>query len=167
MSKNTGLNAIEMQYLRLSLGLSTEQVATITTTSNEDVFAWEAGEKDAPVAVQKKLLDIDDIIEMQVLNTTDGIEELFKKEPKRRLAFVVYPTQAVYTQYNPEFLSSLPLTELYSTAAWRIKKECKLVLEVDVSLVALDAEAYKAYRAENGLSESRESRAKWAATQLV
>ncbi|WP_418358250.1 MULTISPECIES: DUF4447 family protein [Shewanella] len=166
MSKNTGLNAIEMQYLRLSLGLSTEQVATITTTSNEDVLAWEAGEKDAPVAVQKKLLDIDDIIEMQVLNTTDGIEELFKKEPKRRLAFVVYPTQAVYTQYNPEFLSSLPLTELYSTAAWRIKKECKLVLEVDVSLVALDAEAYKAYRAENGLSESRESRAKWAATQL-
>ena len=166
MSKNTGLNAIEMQYLRLSLGLSTEQVATITTTSNEDVLAWEAGEKDAPVAVQKKLLDIDDIIEMQVLNTTDGIEELFKKEPKRRLAFVVYPTQAVYTQYNPEFLSSLPLTELYSTAAWRIKKECKLVLEVDVSLVALDAGAYKAYRAENGLSESRESRAKWAATQL-
>lgn len=166
MSKNTGLNAIEMQYLRLSLGLSTEQVATITTTSNEDVLAWEAGEKDAPVAVQKKLLDIDDIIEMQVLNTTDGIEELFKKEPKRRLAFVVYPTQAVYTQYNPEFLSSLPLTELYSTAAWRIKKECKLVLEVDVSLVALDAEAYKAYRTENGLSESRESRAKWAATQL-
>ncbi len=166
MPKNTGLNAIEMQYLRLSLGLSTEQVATITTTSNEDVLAWEAGEKDAPVAVQKKLLDIDDIIEMQVLNTTDGIEELFKKEPKRRLAFVVYPTQAVYTQYNPEFLSSLPLTELYSTAAWRIKKECKLVLEVDVNLVALDAEAYKAYRAENGLSESRESRAKWAATQL-
>ncbi|WP_445779027.1 DUF4447 family protein, partial [Shewanella sp.] len=24
--------------------------------SNEDVLAWEAGEKDAPVAVQKKLL---------------------------------------------------------------------------------------------------------------
>lgn len=166
MAKTTGLNAIEMQYLRLSLGLTTEQVATITTTSNEDVLAWEAGEKDAPVPVQKKLLDIDDIIEMQVLNTTDGIEELFKKEPKRRLAFVVYPTQALYTQYNPEFLSSLPLTELYNTSAWRIKKECKLVLEVDVSLVALDAEAYKAYRAENGMSENRESRAKWAATQL-
>ncbi|GGP55879.1 hypothetical protein GCM10009347_23170 [Shewanella algicola] len=166
MAKTNGLNAIEMQYLRLSLGLTTEQVATITTTSNEDVLAWEAGEKDAPVPVQKKLLDIDDIIEMQVLNTTDGIEELFKKEPKRRLAFVVYPTQALYTQYNPEFLSSLPLTELYNTSAWRIKKECKLVLEVDVSLVALDAEAYKAYRAENGMSENRESRAKWAATQL-
>ncbi|GGP53889.1 DUF4447 family protein [Shewanella saliphila] len=166
MAKTTGLNAIEMQYLRLSLGLTTEQVATITTTSNEDVLAWEAGEKDAPVPVQKKLLDIDDIIEMQVLNTTDGIEDLFKKEPKRRLAFVVYPTQALYTQYNPEFLSSLPLTELYNTSAWRIKKECKLVLEVDVTLVALDAEAYKAYRAENGLSENRESRAKWAATQL-
>ncbi|GGB54764.1 DUF4447 family protein [Shewanella inventionis] len=167
MSKNTGLNAIEMQYLRLSLGLTTEQVASITSTTHQDVLAWEAGETDTPVPVQKKLLDIDDIIEMQVLNTTDGIEELFKKEPKRRLAFVVYPTQAVYTQYNPEFLSTLPLTELYSTAAWRIKKECKLVLEVDVSLVALDAEAYKAYRADNGMSESRESRAKWAATQLV
>ena len=167
MSKNTGLNAIEMQYLRLSLGLTTEQVASITSTTHQDVLAWEAGETDAPVPVQKKLLDIDDIIEMQVLNTTDGIEDLFKKEPKRRLAFVVYPTQAVYTQYNPEFLSTLPLTELYSTAAWRIKKECKLVLEVDVSLVALDAEAYKAYRADNGMSESRESRAKWAATQLV
>ncbi|MDD8058945.1 DUF4447 family protein [Shewanella metallivivens] len=166
MAKNTGLNAIEMQYLRLSLGLTTEQVATMTTTSNEDVLAWETGEKDAPVPVQKKLLDIDDIIEMQVLNTCDGIEELFKKEPKRRLAFVVYPTQAVYTQYNPEFLSSLPLAELYNTSAWRIKKECKLVLEVDVTLVALDAEAYKAYRAENGMSENRESRAKWAATKL-
>ena len=167
MSKNTGLNAIEMQYLRLSLGLTTEQVANLSAASNEDVLAWEAGTQEAPVPVQKKLLDIDDIIEMQVLNTTDGIEELFKKETKRRLAFVVYPTQAVYTQYNPEFLSSLPLTELYNTAAWRIKKECKLVLEVDVSLVALDAEAYKAYRAETGVSESRESRAKWAATQLV
>lgn len=166
MSKSTGLNAIEIQYLRLSLGLTTEQVASVTKTTNEDVISWESGEQEAPIPAQKKLLEIDDIIEMQVLNTCDGIEELFKKEPKRRLAFVVYPTQAVYTQYNPEFLSSLPLTELYNTAAWRIKKECKLVLEVDVTLVALDAEAYKAYRAENGMSENRESRAKWAATQL-
>ncbi|MGX9460346.1 DUF4447 family protein [Shewanella sp. A14] len=166
MSKNTGLNAIEMQCLRVSLGLTTEQTAQLTNVNNDEVLAWEAGKNIAPVPAQKKLLDIDDIIEMQVLNTTDGIEELFKKEPKRRLAFVVYPTQAVYTQYNPEFLSSLPLTELYNTAAWRIKKECKLVLEVDVSLVALDAEAYKTYRADNGMSESRESRAKWAATQL-
>lgn len=167
MSKNTGLNAIEIKYLRLSFGLTTEQIASVTGVTEADVLAWESGEKEAPVPAQKKLLDIDDIIEMQVLNTTDGIEELFKKEPKRRLAFVVYPTQALYTQYNPEFLSSLPLTELYNTAAWRIKKECKLVLEVDVSLVPLDAEAYKAYRATNGMSESRESRAKWAATQLV
>jgi transcriptional regulator with XRE-family HTH domain len=166
MSKNTGLNAIEIHYLRLSLGLTIEQVAEITKASTDDVLAWESGETQAPELAQKKLLDIDDIIEMQVLNTTDGIEALFKKEPKRRLAFVVYPTQALYTQYNPEFLSSLPLTELYNTAAWRIKKECKLVLEVDVSLVALDADAYKRYRADNGMSESRESRAKWAATQL-
>ncbi|MCL1141335.1 DUF4447 family protein [Shewanella gaetbuli] len=166
MSKSTGLNAIEMQCLRQSFGLTVAQVASITNTTEEAVNAWESGETEAPVPVQKKLLEIDDIIEMQVLNTTDGIEELFKKEPKRRLAFVVYPTQAVYNMYNPEFLSSLPLTELYNTAAWRIKKECKLVLEVDVSLVPLDAEAYKAYRADNGLSESRESRAKWAATQL-
>tara|TARA_R110002050_G_scaffold104837_4_gene214303 strand:- start:1989 stop:2489 length:501 start_codon:yes stop_codon:yes gene_type:complete len=166
MSKNSGLNAIEIQCLRQSFGLTTEQVASITNASNEDVLLWESGEKEAPIPAQKKLLEIDDIIEMQVLNTSDGIEELFKKEPKRRLAFVVYPTQALYTQYNPEFLSSLPLTELYNAAAWRIKKECKLVLEVDVSLVALDAEAYKAYRADNCMSESRESRAKWAATQL-
>jgi hypothetical protein len=166
MSKSNGLNAIEMQYLRLSLGLSPAQVADITKTKEEDVLAWETGEKLAPELAQKKLLEIDDTIEMQVLNTTDSIEELFKKEPKRRLTFVVYPSQALYTQYNPEFLSSLPLTELYNTAAWRIKKECKLVLEVDVSLVALDAEAYKSYRADNGMSESRESRAKWAATQL-
>jgi hypothetical protein len=166
MSKSNGLNAIEMQYLRLSLGLSPAQIADITTTKEEDVLAWETGEKLAPELAQKKLLEIDDTIEMQVLNTTDSIEELFKKEPKRRLTFVVYPSQALYTQYNPEFLSSLPLTELYNTAAWRIKKECKLVLEVDVSLVALDAEAYKSYRADNGMSESRESRAKWAATQL-
>jgi hypothetical protein len=166
MSKSNGLNAIEMQYLRLSLGLSPAQIAEITKTKEEDVLAWETGEMLAPELAQKKLLDIDDTIEMQVLNTTDSIEELFKKEPKRRLTFVVYPSQALYTQYNPEFLSSLPLTELYNTAAWRIKKECKLVLEVDVSLVALDAEAYKSYRADNGMSESRESRAKWAATQL-
>lgn len=166
MSKESGLNAIEMLCLRQSFGLSIEQVALITKTTVEAVTAWEAGETSAPVPAQKKLLEIDDIIEMQVLNTTDGIEELFKKEPKRRLAFVVYPTQALYNQYNPEFLSSLPLTELYNTAAWRIKKECKLVLEVDVSLIALEAEAYKAYRADNGMSESRESRAKWAATQL-
>ena len=166
MSKNTGLNAIEMQYLRHSLGLSAAQVATLTNSSEADVTAWETGEIQAPEMAQKKLLDIDDIIEMQVLNTCDGIEELFKKEPKRHLAFVVYPTQAIYTQYNPEFLSSLPLTELYNTAAWRIKKECKLVLEVDVSLIALDVEAYKAFRAPTNMSESRESRAKWAATQL-
>ena len=98
MSKNTGLNAIEIQCLRQSLGLTTEQVASITKASNEDVMAWESGEQEAPIPAQKKLLEIDDIIEMQVLNTSDGIEELFKKEPKRRLAFVVYPTQALYTQ---------------------------------------------------------------------
>jgi transcriptional regulator with XRE-family HTH domain len=166
MSNPSGLNAIEMQCLRQSFGLTVEQVALITKTTSEAVIAWEAGEAEAPIPAQKKLLEIDDIIEMQVLNTTDGIEELFTKEPKRRLAFVVYPTQALYTQYNPEFLSSLPVTELYNTAAWRIKKECKLVLEVDVSLIALDAEAYKTYRAHSGMSESRESRAKWAATQL-
>lgn len=166
MSKNIGLNAIEMSYLRQSLSLSTAQVGQLTNHSEADVLAWENAETQAPELAQKKLLDLDDIIEMQVLNTTDGIEALFKKEPKRHLAFVVYPTQAVYTQYNPEFLSSLPLTELYNTAAWRIKKECKLVLEVDVSLVNLDVEAYKAFREQNGLSESRESRAKWAATQL-
>lgn len=166
MSKNIGLNAIEMQYLRLSLGLSAAQTAELTKTSETDVLAWEAGEAQAPELAQKKLLEIDDIIEMQVLNTCDGIEDLFKKEPKRRLSFVVYPTQALYVQYNPEFLSSLPYTELYNTAAWRIKKECKLVLEVDITLVALDVGSYKAYREEKGLGESRDNRAKWATTQL-
>lgn len=166
MPKTIGLNAIEMSYLRQSLSLSVAQVAELTKHSEADVLAWEQGQALAPELAQKKLLEIDDIIEMQVLNTTDGIEALFKKEPKRQLAFVVYPTQALYTQYNPEFLSSLPLTELYNTAAWRIKKECKLVLEVDVSLVPLNVDAYKSYREQHGLSESRESRAKWAATQL-
>lgn len=166
MSKNIGLNAIEMSYLRQSLNLSAAQVGQLTNHSEAEVLAWENATSAVPELAQKKLLEIDDIIEMQVLNTTDGIEALFKKEPKRQLAFVVYPTQAIYTQYNPEFLSSLPLTELYSTAAWRIKKECKLVLEVEVSLIALNVEAYKAYREQNGMGESRESRAKWAATQL-
>ncbi len=166
MSKHIGLNAIEMQYLRLSLGLNTAQVAQITKAEEADVIAWEAGDSQAPELAQKKLLEIDDIIEMQVLNTCDGIEALFKKEPKRQLSFVVYPTQALYVQYNPEFLSSLPFTELYNTAAWRIKKECKLVLEVDISLIPLDVESYKAYREEQGLGESRDNRAKWAATQL-
>jgi DNA-binding XRE family transcriptional regulator len=166
MSATFDLNAIEVQCLRQSLGLTPAQVATLTKVSETDVIAWEAGAKIAPAQAQKQLWDLDDIIEMQVLNTCDGIEDLFKKEPKRRLAFVVYPTQALYTQYNPEFLSSLPFTELYNTAAWRIKKECKLVLEVDVSLVPLDAEAYKAFREPTKMSESRESRAKWAATQL-
>lgn len=166
MSKIIGLNAIEISYLRQSLSLSAAQVATLTNHSETEVLAWENAEQIIPELAQKKLLDIDDIIEMQVLNTTDGIEDLFKKEPKRRLAFVVYPTQAIYTQYNPEFLSSLPLTELYNTAAWRIKKECKIVLDVEVSLIPLNVEAYKAYREQHGMSESRESRAKWAATQL-
>ncbi|MCC4832779.1 DUF4447 family protein [Shewanella sp. 10N.7] len=166
MAKSNNLNAIEMQCLRLSLGLSVEQIAELTKTTAEAVTAWEAGETDASEVAQKKLLEIEDTIEMQVLNTTDGIEALFKTEPKRRLAFVVYPTQAIYTQYNPEFLSSLPFTELYNTAAWRIKKECQIVLEVEVSLIPLEIEAYKSFRADNGMSESRESRAKWAATQL-
>ncbi|MCL1039401.1 DUF4447 family protein [Shewanella submarina] len=166
MAKTIGLNAIEMQYLRLSLGLSQAQVAELTKQTEADVIAWEAGEAEIPGLAQKTLLDLDDTIEMQVLNTCDGIEELFKKEPKRHLAFVVYPTQALYQQYNPEFLSALPVTELYNTAAWRIKKECKLVLEVDVSLVALDVESYKAFRETNGMGESRDARAKWAATQL-
>ncbi|RTR29678.1 DUF4447 family protein [Shewanella atlantica] len=166
MSKNAGLNAIEIKYLRLSVGLTPAQVADLSKATEADVLAWEAGEKPVSGLAEKKLLEIDEIIEMQVLNTCDGIEELFKKEPKRRLSFVVYPTQAIYTQYNPEFLSSLPLTELYNTAAWRIKKECKLVLEVEVTLVPLDVEGYKAYREKEGLKESREIRAKWAATQL-
>ena len=166
MAKSNTLNAIEMQCLRLSLGLSVEQIAELTKTTADAVTAWEAGEADAPEVAQKKLLEIEDTIEMQVLNTTDGIEALFKTEPKRRLAFVVYPTQAIYTQYNPEFLSSLPFTELYNTAAWRIKKECQIVLEVEVSLIPLEVEAYKSFRANNGMSESRESQAKSAATQL-
>ncbi|MBW8182983.1 DUF4447 family protein [Shewanella nanhaiensis] len=166
MSKNTGLNAIEIKYLRLSLGLTTAQVAELSKASEEDVIAWEAGEKPVSGLAEKKLIEIDETIEMQVLNTCDGIEELFKKEPKRQLSFVVYPTQALYAQYNPEFLGALPLTELYNTSAWRIKKECKLILEVDVTLVALEVESYKAYREKEGLKESRESRAKWAATQI-
>ncbi len=104
MSKNIGLNAIEMSYLRQSLSLSPAQVGQLTNHTEADVLAWENGESMAPELAQKKLLEIDDIIEMQVLNTTDGIEALFKKEPKRQLAFVVYPTQAIYSQYNPEFL---------------------------------------------------------------
>ncbi|SQH78037.1 conserved protein of unknown function [Shewanella benthica] len=169
MSNNAGLNAIEIKFLRLSLGLTPAQVGELSKASEAseaDVIAWEAGEKPVSRLAQKKLLEIDEIIEMQVLNTCDGIEELFKQEPKRRLSFVVYPTQAIYAQYNSEFLGSLPLTELYSTSAWRIKKECRLVLEVDVTLVALDVEAYKAYREKEDLKESREIRAKWAATQI-
>ncbi|GIU16014.1 DUF4447 family protein [Shewanella sp. MBTL60-007] len=166
MSKELGLNAIEMQYLRHSLALTTAQVAEIGKVSEADVIAWEAGEKPAHMPVQKKLLEIDEAIEMQVLNTCDGIEELFKTEPKRTLSFVVYPTQALYAQYNPEFLGTLPLAELYNVSAYRIKKECKLMLEVDVVLVALDSESYKAFREKEGLKESRENRAKWAKAQL-
>ncbi|BCV33719.1 MULTISPECIES: DUF4447 family protein [Shewanella] len=167
MSKQYPLNAIEFQCLRQSLGLGTAQAAELLKVDEAELLSWETGEAQVSELAQKKLLEIDDIIEMQVLNTCDGIEAMFKKEPKRRLAFVVYPTQAIYIQYNPEFLSSLPLTELYNTAAWRIKKECKLVLEVDISLVPLDVESYKAFREQQGgLGESRESRAKWAAAQL-
>ncbi|WP_076414500.1 DUF4447 family protein [Shewanella sp. UCD-KL12] len=166
MSKNIALNATEIKFLRLSLGITAAQVADLSKSTEADVLAWEAGETPVSGLAEKKLLEIDEIIEMQVLNTCDGIEELFKKEPKRQLSFVVYPNQASYAQYNPEFLGSLPLTELYNMAAWRIKKECKLVLEVDVTLVPLDVEAYKAYREKEGLKESREIRAKWAATQI-
>lgn len=166
MSKQLSLNAIEMQYLRHSLALTTAQVAEIGKVTEADVIAWEAGEKPAHMPVQKKLLEIDEAIEMQVLNTCDGIEELFKSEPKRTLSFVVYPTQALYAQYNPEFLGTLPLAELYNTSAYRIKKECKLMLEVDVVLVALEFESYKAFREKEGLKESRENRAKWAKAQL-
>ena len=166
MAKFHGLNAFEVQYLRQSLCLTQEQVAGLTTMSVEDVIAWENNETEIPDPVQKQLLNIEEVIEMQVLNTCDGIEAMFKKEPKRRLAFVVYPDQALYTQYNPQFLSSLPVTELYTSAAWRIKNECKLILEVDVTLVPFDVESYKAFRAEKQLGESMENRAKWAAAQL-
>lgn len=166
MAITTGLNAIEIKYLRLSLGLNQAQVAEITNNTEADVCAWENGDSQAPELAQKKLLDIDDIIEMQVVNTCDGIEAMFKKEPKRRLAFVIYPEQAIYVQYNPQFLSSLPLTELYTTSAWRIKKECKLILDVDVALVPFNVESYKQYRADENLGESLENRAKWAATCL-
>ena len=75
MSKKIGLNAIEISYLRQSLSLSAAQVGTLTNHSEADVLAWDSGEQAAPEMAQKKLLDIDDIIEMQVLNTCDGIEE--------------------------------------------------------------------------------------------
>jgi len=166
MSKNIGFNALEIKLLRQSLGLCAAQVGELSKATEEDVLAWESGEQPVSDLAEKKLLEIDEIIEMQVFNTCDGIEELFKTEPKRRLSFVVYPTQAIYTQYNPEFLSSLPFSELYNNSAWRIKKECKLMLAVEVTLVSLDVEAYKAYRETEGLKESREIRAKWAATQL-
>ncbi|QUN05144.1 DUF4447 family protein [Shewanella yunxiaonensis] len=161
------LNPTEFKALRWSLGLNEDLTAQLLKVSTNELNAWETGSQPIPPLAQKQLLDIDDIIEMQVLNTCDGIEAMFKKEPKRRLAFVVYPSQALYTQYNPEFINLLPLAELYTTAAWRIKKECKLVLEVDISLVPLDVEAYKAYREQSGMGESRENRAKWAASQLA
>ncbi|WP_299492659.1 DUF4447 family protein [uncultured Shewanella sp.] len=166
MAKDVGYNALEMQYLRLSLALSTAQVAELGKISEADVIAWESGEKPVSIPVQKKLLAIDETIEMQVLNTCDGIEALFEKEPKRRLSFVVYPTQALYAQYNSEFLGALPFSELYNTSAWRIKKECKLMQEVDVTLVPLSMESYKIFREKEGLKESPDSRAKWAATQI-
>ncbi|KFZ37356.1 hypothetical protein HR45_10045 [Shewanella mangrovi] len=160
------LNPLEFQCLRLSLGLDETKAAEVLKCSVEELQQWELGQQPIPELAEKKLLEIDDTIEMQVLNTCDSIEAMFKKEPKRRLAFVVYPTQALYTQYNPEFISLLPVTELYNTAAWRIKKECKLVLEVEIGLVPLDVDSYKAFREQAGLGESRESRAKWAASQL-
>lgn len=83
MSKNIGLNAIEMSYLRQSLSLSAAQVGQLTNHSEAEVLAWENAETQAPELAQKKLLDLDDIIEMQVLNTTDGIEALFKKEDRK------------------------------------------------------------------------------------
>ncbi|QLE86492.1 DUF4447 domain-containing protein [Shewanella sp. Scap07] len=166
MANNSSLNAIEIKYLRLSLGLSTAQVADLVNVSAEAVEAWEAGEAEVSGLATKKLLEFDETIEMQVLNTCDGIEALFEKEPKRTLSFVVYDNQATYLQYNAEFIGALPLAELYNTSAWRIKKECKLVLEVDVTLVPMDAQAYREYRDLQGLKENPESRAKWAATQL-
>lgn len=53
MSKNIGLNAIEMSYLRQSLSLSAAQVGTLTNHSEADVLAWESGEQAAPELAQK------------------------------------------------------------------------------------------------------------------
>ncbi|WP_394205776.1 DUF4447 family protein [Shewanella waksmanii] len=166
MAKNISLNPIEIKYLRLSLGLSTQQVADLVKVSADEVEAWEQGEAEVSGLAVKKLTEFDETIEMQVLNTCDGIEALFEKEPKRTLSFVVYDNQATYLQYNPEFIGTLPLAELYNTSAWRIKKECKLVLEVDVVLVPMDAQAYREYREQHDLKENPASRAKWAATQI-
>ena len=62
MSKVLGLNAIEMQYLRHSLALTTAQVAEIGKVTEADVIAWEAGGKPAHMPVQKKLIEIDEAI---------------------------------------------------------------------------------------------------------
>lgn len=166
MSKNANYNAVEITLLRQSLGLSPKQVAELSKTTEADVLAWEAGKQPISGLAEKKLLELDEIIEMQVLNTCDSIETLFKTEPKRPLSFVIYPEQVHYAQYNPDFLGSLPYTELYNISAWRIKKECKLVLEIDITLVPFSVESYKQYREDNNLKENRENRAKWAATQI-
>lgn len=58
MANNSSLNAIEIKYLRLSLGLSTAQVADLVNVSAEAVEAWEAGEAEVSGLATKNYLNL-------------------------------------------------------------------------------------------------------------
>jgi DNA-binding transcriptional regulator YiaG len=149
------LEGTELQELRESLGLPLLWIAVVTDVYAHTVSAWETGKEPAP----KKILRILEMLQDCFNALTRLAVEQYSEAPVETVAYLCYYNDADLWKYVPEFI---PLPASCHRAL--IQRIVAVLTEAGAKAYAVYMLPirYEAWRVENGLSDSNETRTMWA-----
>jgi len=153
----------ELKTIRESLGISAQWLADQTGVRLRTVQYWESGERlSIPDDVQKLIWQLENQANAFVDKSLDVIEERLENGDDVGLVVLIrYKSDRQLWEYHPALY---PITvTCHSARIYRLYRELRQ-LEVDVHIVYLDEEQYRAWLGER--VNSAEMRSLWAASML-
>jgi hypothetical protein len=153
------VNAPELKELRESLGLPLTWIAEVTDVNVETAFAWETGKRPVP----KKVLHILKTIEARFEAVIRIAVEQYETTRSAMVAYLRYSNDADLWKYMPEF-KPLPVS-CHAALADRVTRALTDAGAKAYAVYML-ADQYEAWRSENKLPDTGETRSIWAAVQM-
>lgn len=160
MTKKGFLTAPEYRALRQTLGFTLEEAKRFHKVQNiSTIKRWENGYSRVSELASNKIVALAQVIDNQVISAIDMITEKLKKNRELEIVLVTYSERTRGMIFN---LGDLPVS-VHTAMIQRVYAGVKAA-GYDVGLVSFDPQSYLSFLAANGLKDSPDSRAAWAAS---
>lgn len=155
------MNGAELKTIRESLGISAQWLANQSGVKLRSVQYWESGRSPVPDDVSGMVTRIDQMLDESVNRYIDHVQSM--PSPPKMIALVRYRNDSDLWSFRTD-MKPLPATCHGALLARLIKRLGGA--KISAHVVYMDARKYREWLSNNGMDESEQSRAAWAAEKL-